>query len=70
MANYPQENLPRMQCARAIPVTLLGSGSCQARPSRLNTNEWIYIYIYIYICICTRVGRGPQEYFEFCNGVF
>jgi len=30
-------NLPRMQCARAIP----GSGSCQARPLRLNTNEWI-----------------------------
>jgi len=29
-----------MQCARAIPVTWLGSGSCQARPSRLNTNEW------------------------------
>ena len=23
------KNLPRMQCARAIPVTLLGSGSCQ-----------------------------------------
>ena len=35
------KNLPRMQCARAIPVTWLGSGSCQARPSRLNTNEWI-----------------------------
>ena len=34
------KNLPRMQCARAIPVTWLGSGSCQARPSRLNTNEW------------------------------
>ena len=30
-----------MQCARAIPVTWLGSGSCQARPSRLNTNEWM-----------------------------
>jgi len=29
-----------MQCARAIPVTWLGSGSCQAGPSRLNTNEW------------------------------
>jgi len=28
MANYP-ENLPRMQCATAIPVTWLGSGSCQ-----------------------------------------
>ena len=35
------KNLPRMQCARAIPVTWLGSGSCQARPSRLNTNEWM-----------------------------
>jgi hypothetical protein len=23
------KNLPRMQCARAIPVTWLGSGSCQ-----------------------------------------
>ena len=34
------KNLPRMQCARAIPVTWLGSGSCQAWPSRLNTNEW------------------------------
>ena len=33
-----------MQCARAIPVTWLDSGSCQARPSRLNTNERIYIY--------------------------
>ena len=28
------KNLPRMQCARAMPVTWLGSGSCQARPSR------------------------------------
>ena len=28
-------------CARAILVTWLGSGSCQARPSRLNTNEWM-----------------------------
>jgi hypothetical protein len=26
------KNLPRMQRARAIPVTLLGSGSCQNRP--------------------------------------
>ena len=25
----PPKNLPRMQCARAIPVTWLGSGSCQ-----------------------------------------
>jgi hypothetical protein len=25
-------NLPRMQCARAIPVTWLGSGSCQNQP--------------------------------------
>jgi len=32
-------NLPRMQCARAIMVTRLGSGSCQAWPSRLKTNE-------------------------------
>ena len=32
-----------MQCARAIPVTWLGSGSCQARPSRLITNEWMNI---------------------------
>jgi len=23
------KNLPRMECARAIPVTWLGSGSCQ-----------------------------------------
>jgi len=30
-----------MQCARAIPVTWLGSGSWKARPSRLNTNEWM-----------------------------
>jgi len=42
------KNLPRMQCARAIPFTWLGSGSCQARPSRLNTNEWI---MYIGPCI-------------------
>ena len=51
-------NLPKMQCARAIPVTWLGSGSCQAWPSRMNTNEWrtdIYIiYIYIYIQRRTR----------------
>ena len=32
--------LPMMQCARTIPVIWLGSGSCQARPSRLNINEW------------------------------
>ena len=30
-----------MQCARAILVTWLGSGSCQAWPSRPNTNEWM-----------------------------
>ena len=35
------KNLLRMQCARAIPVTWLGSGSCQAWPSRLNNNEWM-----------------------------
>jgi len=35
------KNLPRMQCARAVTVTWLGSGYCQARPLRLNTNEWI-----------------------------
>ena len=34
-------NLPRMQRARAKPVTWLGSGSSQARPSRLNTDEWM-----------------------------
>jgi len=33
-----------MQCARAIPVKWLSSGSCQARPSRLNT---IYLYLSI-----------------------
>ena len=38
------KNFPRMQCAKAIPVTWLGSGSCQARPSRLNTNEWMNSY--------------------------
>ena len=27
------KKLPRMQCARAIPVAWLGSGSCQNRPS-------------------------------------
>ena len=42
------KNFPRMQCARAIPVTWLGSDSCQARPSRLNTNDWI---------ITTAIGR-------------
>ena len=26
-----------------ILVTWLGSGSCQARPSRVNTNEWMYL---------------------------
>ena len=35
------KNLLWMQCARAITVTWLGSGSCQARHSRPNTNEWI-----------------------------
>ena len=39
------KNLPRMQCARAISVTWKGSGSCQTRPSRLNTNEWISIVV-------------------------
>ena len=34
-----------MQCARAILITWLGSGSCQARPSRLNTNEWMCVYL-------------------------
>jgi len=32
-----------MQCARAIPFTWLGSGSCQVQPSRLNTNKWMNI---------------------------
>ena len=46
MANYPK-NLPRMQCARAIPVTWLGSGSCQ--PGLwgwilMMMNEWFYNY--------------------------
>jgi len=40
------KNLPRMQCARAIPVTGLGSGSCQAQPSRLNTNEMMNVKEY------------------------
>ena len=40
------KNLPRKQCARAIPVTWLGSGACQARPSRLNTNEWMNEWIW------------------------
>ena len=34
-----------MQCARAIPVTWLGSGSCQARPSRLNINDDEFILL-------------------------
>jgi len=38
-----------MQFARAIPVTRLGSGSCQARPSRLNTNESILTYLLTYL---------------------
>ena len=29
------KKLPRMQCARAIPVAWLGSGSCQNRPDEL-----------------------------------
>jgi hypothetical protein len=33
------KNLPRMQCARAIPVAWLGSGSCQKPAQRLNTND-------------------------------
>ena len=38
------KNLPRMQCARAVPVTWLGSGSCQPGLLRLNTNEWMNEY--------------------------
>jgi len=44
----PPKNLPRMQGARAIPVTWLSCGSCQARPSRLNTNEWINYYTWLF----------------------
>ena len=47
------KNLPRMQCARAIPVTWLGSGSCQARPSRLNSNEWKNCFGFICLCLQT-----------------
>ena len=51
------KNLPRMQRARAIPVTWLGSGSCQARLSRLNTNEWWmneWIHSCVCVCVCAR----------------
>jgi len=41
----------RMQCARAILVTWLGSGSWQAQPSRLNTNEWMNTNsLHIHLC--------------------
>jgi len=58
-------------CIRAIPVSWLGSGSCQARPSRLDTNEWwisssrmsvhferwvsVY-YRYVYAWVCVYIG--------------
>ena len=36
------KNLPRMQCARAIPVTWLGSGSCQpGLDGWILMNEWM-----------------------------
>ena len=36
------KNLPRMQCARAIPVTWLGSGSCQpGLQGWILMNDWI-----------------------------
>ena len=38
------KKLPRMQCARAIPVAWLGSGSCQNRPS-----GWILMMMMISI---------------------
>jgi len=53
------KNLPRMQCARAIPVTWLGSGSCQARPSRLNTNEW---WIWKLLSIHSIISRENRNY--------
>ena len=39
------KNLPRMQCARAVPVTWLGSGSCQPGLwGWILMNEWINEY--------------------------
>jgi len=55
------KNLPRMQCARAIPVTWLGSGCCQAGPLRLNTNEWIY-EVYVFKMSWVLENRGDGSY--------
>ena len=52
------KNSPRMQCARAIPVTWLGSDSCQARPSRLNNNnEWMSICL----SVTARTDQGSSS---------
>ena len=56
-----RKNLPRMQCARHIPVTWLGSGSCWAWPSNMNTNEWSTDIYYIYRVSkeeCARLREG------------
>ena len=39
------KKLPRMQCARAIPVAWLGSGSCQSRPSGWILMMMISLYV-------------------------
>ena len=52
------KKLPRMQCARAIPVAWLGSGSYQNRPS-----GWILMMmmiIYIMEKFCTAVQSALQ----------
>jgi len=65
------KNVPRIQCARAIPVTWLGSGSCQVRPSRLNTNEWnnIYVHMYVYVCMYV-VSIYVRMYMYVCIHVY
>ena len=49
-----------MQCARAIPVTWLGSGSCQARTSSLNTNEWMNTHMFSYTFVGYNVSVGEN----------
>ena len=50
------KQLPRMQCARAIPVAWLGSGSCQNRPSGWILMMMMMMMIYIYIWVSKLVS--------------
>ena len=42
------KNLPRMQCARAIPFTWLGSGSCQLILCHVLRNSFPLFYVHFF----------------------